>query len=243
MGRTIVSSIPGGHKGRVAPLLCALAVGIAQPQVGLAQASRGASLSPSQLISTAAAGIVFLLPGTLALNEGPPPCSPCPSSEVLSLDRWIIGPERSAWDLASMVGLLGLAAGTWADQARVDGASRRVASAVEATAWAVSIAEVVKALVARKRPVLYTPDAPRVAHVIDNQRSFPSGHAAAAFAAATTYWLNVPERPRGVRLALIAAATGIGVMRVTARRHFPSDVVGGAALGVGTALVVQEVRF
>jgi membrane-associated phospholipid phosphatase len=32
-------------------------------------------------------------------------------------------------------------------------------------------------------------------------------------------------------------------MRVAAGKHFPSDVVGGAALGVTSAVVVHAIRF
>lgn len=61
--------------------------------------------------------------------------------------------------------------------------------------------------------------------------SFPSGHAATAFAAA-----SVIERHFGRRLSwpAMAAATYVGMSRLHANRHYLSDVVFGAA--VGTAI-------
>jgi membrane-associated phospholipid phosphatase len=59
-------------------------------------------------------------------------------------------------------------------------------------------------------------------------RSFPSGHATAAFATAT-----VLQEHYGWKLGLpmYAAAAYVAVERVTQQKHWPSDVVFGAALG------------
>ena len=64
--------------------------------------------------------------------------------------------------------------------------------------------------------------------------SFPSGHVAARFATAT---FVVLWRPRGLVAAValpIASAVAIG--RVWSGNHFPSDVVAGAAIGIGFAV-------
>ena len=60
-------------------------------------------------------------------------------------------------------------------------------------------------------------------------RSFPSGHATAAFATAT-----VLEEHYGWKLGLpmYAVAAYVGAERVTQQKHWPSDVVFGAALGI-----------
>ncbi|MBQ8712926.1 MAG: phosphatase PAP2 family protein [Prevotella sp.] len=65
-----------------------------------------------------------------------------------------------------------------------------------------------------------------------DRRSFPSGHAARAFAGAelvrTEYgW------PWG--LAAYAVATGVGVLRVTGDHHYLHDVAAGAAIGFASA--------
>jgi membrane-associated phospholipid phosphatase len=38
-------------------------------------------------------------------------------------------------------------------------------------------------------------------------------------------------------------AAGVGVSRVAAGRHFPSDVLAGAALGTVSGVVAYKVRF
>jgi membrane-associated phospholipid phosphatase len=82
---------------------------------------------------------------------------------------------------------------------------------------------------------------------LDNQRSWPSGHTATAAALVTSYLLSVGQpdaRPASwQRPALILAGAGVGAMRVAAAKHFPSDVVSGAAFGVLSALVVHQLRF
>ena len=66
--------------------------------------------------------------------------------------------------------------------------------------------------------------------------SFPSGHAANAFA-----WASVLERHYGWKAAVpgYAVAAVIGASRIQENKHWLSDVVGGAALGyiAGRALV------
>jgi membrane-associated phospholipid phosphatase len=68
---------------------------------------------------------------------------------------------------------------------------------------------------------------------------FPSGHATAA-AAYFGVWLYLAEslRPRGrtmVRLVAVVMMLAVGVARVILRAHWPSDVLGGLALGLALA--------
>jgi membrane-associated phospholipid phosphatase len=58
--------------------------------------------------------------------------------------------------------------------------------------------------------------------------SFPSGHAATAFAAAAALAGWAPSRRRWW---MLAAASGVGVSRVVLNAHFLSDVLGGALFG------------
>ena len=59
--------------------------------------------------------------------------------------------------------------------------------------------------------------------------SFPSAHAAASFALARVIASEYPSRP--VQIAAYAFALAISASRVTARQHFPSDVLVGGTFG------------
>ncbi len=64
--------------------------------------------------------------------------------------------------------------------------------------------------------------------------SFPSGHAASAFTAAVVL-AGSPLTP-----AYFALATAIAASRVYVRLHHTSDIVAGAALGVGLGLMARR---
>ena len=68
----------------------------------------------------------------------------------------------------------------------------------------------------------------------DNQ-SFPSGHAAMAFAAARSIDKEFRKDCIWIPIAGYAAATAIGIERVASDRHHWYDVVAGAAVGYGAA--------
>ena len=85
-----------------------------------------------------------------------------------------------------------------------------------------------KALIPRARPH----DDPLVA--VPHTHSFPSGHAASAFAAATVL-ARFESRGRPWFYLLAAA---IAFSRVYVGVHWPSDVLAGALLGVATALLL-----
>jgi membrane-associated phospholipid phosphatase len=77
----------------------------------------------------------------------------------------------------------------------------------------------------------------------DRYRSFPSGHTAAAFAVAAALTAESgriwPEAKPYAAPVLFAGATLIGISRMYQNRHWASDVVAGAAIGVltGSALI------
>ena len=88
--------------------------------------------------------------------------------------------------------------------------------------------------IGRERPPLRFPEPHPLVHVPGNP-SFPSGHAATSFAcAATLAWLT-PLSP----IALYALAALIAFSRVYVGVHYPLDVIGGAALGLGVATALR----
>lgn len=88
-----------------------------------------------------------------------------------------------------------------------------------------------KYLVRRARPYVRFPDiASRSGDIARRDPySFPSGHAALAFALATSWTLSHPKWYVGVPSYLWA--TGVAVSRVWLGVHYPSDVLVGAVLG------------
>ncbi len=179
----------------------------------------------------------------LDVHAGPPSCAPCNPLNVPAFDRWMIRPPEQVFSTASDAMLLGLAGATLAHTAAGGSGWRGVAVGVETVAWTVGISQVSKALIGRKRPVMYTDGAQAVADEVKNQRSMPSGHTATAFALATSYWVNNPDIGIGPKILALAGATGVGVLRVAAAKHFPSDVAVGAVLGTAAALVVHQIRY
>ena len=63
----------------------------------------------------------------------------------------------------------------------------------------------------------------------DLNGSFPSGHATESFALARVIASEYPSKP--VQIAAYAVALAISASRVTARQHFPSDVLVGGTFG------------
>ncbi len=74
--------------------------------------------------------------------------------------------------------------------------------------------------------------------------SFPSGHAALAFAAATVYALEFKDRPL-VPIISYTTASLIGLSRITQNRHWATDILAGAALGhlIGRQVVNNYHRY
>ena len=88
-----------------------------------------------------------------------------------------------------------------------------------------------KAVLGRERP-----DANSSAFDFDPlhvDAAFPSGHVTMAFAMATSLADDV--HPTWAKVGLYGMATGVAVSRVYQEKHWVSDVIGGAVLGIASA--------
>jgi len=77
---------------------------------------------------------------------------------------------------------------------------------------------------------------PSWTHDVD---SFPSGHATSVFAVAAVFGAYYPR----LRLPLYGLAAAIALGRVYLERHYISDVVAGAAIGMAVALWLHRRRI
>lgn len=133
-----------------------------------------------------------------------------------------------------------------------DGVSTRYLVYGQSLAISLALNATTKYLVQRPRPYAYHRD-PRVAAYAarqgkDSHLSFYSGHAALAFTAATTggYLFATRTERVGPRAAMWASGTTVAaataILRVRAGKHFYSDVVIGAVLGVAVGYAVPRLH-
>jgi undecaprenyl-diphosphatase len=141
-----------------------------------------------------------------------------------TLDRAFRGLSRAAdhsklWFASAAV--LAAAGGARGRRAAANGlASTAVTSAV--------VNLVLKPLGARRRPDRATHNVPVTRHVMmPRTTSFPSGHAASAFAFATGVAAATPE----AGIPLSAAAALVAYSRVHTGVHYPVDVIAGSVAG------------
>ena len=207
------------------------------------------SLRWGDAVSVVAAGVAAFIPEAAKLPKAAPSCAPCDPRSLPGIDRSALRTFSGSAGNASTALLVGVIG--FAGVASLDGttaAQRRghVAVFANSLAWTFAATDWVKVVVRRKRPVLYTAGAATAASDPNSQRSFPSGHASVAFAAATSYLVmaqreHLPHRGRNAVL-LYAGALGASVLRVSAGKHFPTDILGGAVLGTGIGWLVAKVH-
>lgn len=112
--------------------------------------------------------------------------------------------------------------------------------AAQGSISAVLVTEVLKPIIVRPRPFAHAiedEEARRDEYAVpESMRSFPSGHTTAVFGVAAA--AGVVASMRGYRLAPLIWATGmmLGVAtayaRIAADKHYMTDTLGGAAIGV-----------
>jgi len=91
----------------------------------------------------------------------------------------------------------------------------------------------------RQRPFVTYPELHRLSLTLDFT-SFPSRHAMAVFALATSIWMADLWHFRKWGIFLFIVAFFISVARVAAGVHYPSDVAAGIIIGVASAWIIHE---
>lgn len=72
--------------------------------------------------------------------------------------------------------------------------------------------------------------------IILKDYSFPSGHTTASFTIATTLALNIS----GIGILVYILASIIGLSRIYLAVHYPTDVLAGIIVGIGSSLIVHQ---
>ena len=184
---------------------------------------------------TAAATIALL-----GAHATPPPstCAPCDRADLPGIDRWAAGLHSGPTSTTSDVALVGVAGGALLAAVSGVGPTRARGDVVvlaNAVAWTAAATEWLKVGFHRARPALYQDGAVQAAAQAANRKSFPSGHTSTAFATAVAYTTLAQRQrlPHATRnsLLLLGGATGVGALRVLGGKHFPTDVLAGAAIG------------
>ena len=114
---------------------------------------------------------------------------------------------------------------------RPDWVRHGVAMAIAALS-AGAVAHLLKFVIGRTRPELWLGP---FHYARGSANSFPSGHTVGAFAIAGV--LLFSAKSRTLRFVAILLASAVGVSRILAFRHWTSDVVGSALLGLAAAWI------
>ena len=94
--------------------------------------------------------------------------------------------------------------------------------------------QLIKKFYPRHRPYLSIPETKMLVYPLKDH-SFPSGHTTAIFSVLTPFILHVPA----LSIPLTALACLVGLSRIYLGHHYPSDVLVGVILGVGSGVLAS----
>ena len=119
--------------------------------------------------------------------------------------------------------------------------NKRFVSLMVLSSYAISgiIAQVLKYFIIEPRPAVYLKDSSYQYFIDDvtlhNLHAFPSGHTASAFALAAV--LSFAAKNKTYSILYLVAAILVGYSRIYLARHFLTDVLAGAIIGVLSAII------
>ncbi|MGM7702465.1 phosphatase PAP2 family protein [Pseudalkalibacillus sp. Hm43] len=96
--------------------------------------------------------------------------------------------------------------------------------------------QISKKLYPRKRPYQVLPDTVTISKLLKDH-SFPSGHTTAIFSVITPLIIWTPM----VALLLVPLGISVAISRMYLGLHYPSDVLAGMLLGVGSGILMSSV--
>ena len=178
----------------------------------------------------------------------------CDPADLGAFDSSIVGNDSQTWRTISDVGLYGSLAlplilggidyGTSSANDRWSSFGKDALVISEAAVLTTMLTSLFKYAVRRPRPTQYSSVTQDKFGLPDHQLSFPSGHtsvtAAATTAYAMTFGYKYPDSPwRWAVYSSAALITGLtGYARTAGGKHFYSDIIAGAALGVTMGILV-----
>jgi membrane-associated phospholipid phosphatase len=261
--RDLQSTIGDGvrsHERRIRPRLARLVlalIGFIGASCGARDARADDASSPggspyrlkwaydSALVGIGAAGAL-----TAFLGHPKPACHPgcAPPADLLGIDRGSVGNySPSAHSLASVVvaGLVLAPLVIDAADTRFHGWAEDTFVLLETILLTQAPTQITKSAVGRTAPFVYNPHAAEEdLDSADAFRSYFSGHTSTAFASATayavTFWKRHPDS--AWRFVVVgvgeALALGVGLLKIKAGYHYPTDVAAGALVGGAMGLLL-----
>jgi membrane-associated phospholipid phosphatase len=186
------------------------------------------------------------------IDTGSAYCAPlCDSRNLNALDKPFAGRYSPNWTTAGTVvaGLLLAQPGLLFAFERAPHALNDVVVIAEAVLLATAVDTVFKVSVRRPRPFMYSENAPLNDRLDTNGAlSFYSGHTTISFAATIATWRTLDRlqiAPKWKWLVLgvgLGASSFVGISRVVAGDHFPTDVLVGAGMGTSFGFLLPALH-
>jgi len=173
-----------------------------------------------------------------------------PPFDRFSLDKHSTAAAKGSDAAVATIVALSLVVTTWPDRGEGPGTmGSDVVVVTESILTTTAILTLAKFAVSRVRPFAYSlaEGDPRLQEGF-TFTSMPSGHTASAFAAAASLTASWAIRHHGSRatpwigVGTGVTAAGIGLLRMLAGKHFPSDVMVGALIGTAAGITVPLVH-